>query len=232
MDRRRDVGVGLDVFPPEDDIIHGERHTIRPLEALAEVEGQFGAVRVPFPAFGQTRLNRIVGVTRPTQHRVVDQTAKAVEVIHTAPAAIPDAAVHADGIPFGQRDNTGILGQTLVNRGQFSRGHLFGQRGASLYFDSCAWAEGKTGTDQSSHQHKGDDYKNRRLLDIVLLLKTKFSNGREERRMRSFYSSASSFLRKTPSYGALARMISLGSITISSQLSSHPLICSSSNRMA
>ena len=122
-----DVGVGLDRLPPEDDVIDRERRTVGPLQAAAQVQGQLGAVLRPRPLPGQTGLDRVLGIARPAQHRLVIESAEGVEVLDPLEGAAPRAAVLADRVD--RLDHQRIFRQPLAHRRQIARGdHLLKHR--------------------------------------------------------------------------------------------------------
>ena len=121
------LGVELDVFPPEDDVIHREGLAVRPLQILAEVEGDGLAVGAELPLRGQAGLHGILWVTRPAQDRIVVQAAIGVEVGRAFPGATPRAAILADLLDG--LDDQRISRDALIDGRQLAGLDQLGQHG-------------------------------------------------------------------------------------------------------
>ena len=158
VNRGRDFRIILDVFPPEDHIIHAPRNAVRPLESHAEVQSQLGTILIPFPTLGQARLHRIAGVLRPTQHGIVVDTTVAVEVIDATPRTVPDATILADFAIF-KTHYARVFRQTVFNRRKFPRRHLPSQHGCFFVLHAVLSLRGRCGI--KHRQSQGHDQNQR-----------------------------------------------------------------------
>src|SRR5207302_400571 len=104
--------------PPEEDVVGGERLAVGPLQPLPQRQGERGAVRIEFPLLGQTRLNGVLWIARPTQHRVVVLATVGMEVGRARPGQTPRATVLAD--PLNRLDYLRAGRQALLNGRQFA----------------------------------------------------------------------------------------------------------------
>ena len=123
--RRHDVLVAVEILEPEDKVICRERRTVRPLHALAQVDGVELSVGAHIDAFGDAGDDLGAGVV-PEQKLVGGIDAVAVlDVAGTGEAAPPGAAVFSNGMD--RLHDHRLAGDAILDRGQLALLDQFGQ---------------------------------------------------------------------------------------------------------
>ena len=133
-----DMGIHLEIVVPELDVLGGKGFTIRPLVALAQIDGQFGVVLVPLPAPGDVRDDRlqVVGIAHEVDMAGRQEVRRAglggVGQCAEGAAILADRIIGRDDQrlgrqAFSERRQGGIaldLGVELGDVGIFAKAHL------------------------------------------------------------------------------------------------------------
>ena len=113
------VVVGGQVLPPEAQVVGGEGRAVGPAQACAQGVGDLGAVVVESPVLEQARF--VAGIVGLPAHRRVVRDHPDIAESGLPCRRAPGAAVLADFVH--DRDRHVVLGQALLDRRQFARGH-------------------------------------------------------------------------------------------------------------
>ena len=107
----KDVGVQHQVVMPELHVRAGERRAVRPLVALAQIEGQLGEIVVPFPGLGNVRHDGLQVIRIAHQVHVAHRKEVRRSRLRGVRQHIQRAAILTDaGIGH---DDQGLFRQTL-----------------------------------------------------------------------------------------------------------------------
>ncbi len=111
-----DVGVEVDVVVGELDVGGGQGLAVGPPDALAERDGELRGVRVGLEGRGEVEFGLLPVAGALEQRLVGDGAPQPGAVGGAGDGGVPGAAVDADRL--GGRDDDGLLGEALLDRGE------------------------------------------------------------------------------------------------------------------
>ncbi len=113
----RVIGIEHHVFPPIQEIIHGEGFTVGPLGPFPEAESPFSLVCIGIPTLSQARAF-VQAVLHPVYGRVAIHSHSQMTAIGGGVEAVPGAAVLADLAI--RLDHQWVYGDAFLQGGQFA----------------------------------------------------------------------------------------------------------------